>query len=554
MNFKLDKTQKKWIEDTFAKLTLSQKIGQMVCEKDKFLQKQEDLIAFLKDYPVGSVFVGAEIIDVNADHTENVKKNVSKIRKTSEIPMLFAGDFEHGAGSEVSGLTHMPDLMGLGATFNPDLSREYGKIIAEESLSLDVRWVFCPVVDLNTNMNNPVTNVRAITDSPDIAVDLLVPHIEGMQNNGIAAAAKHFPGDGTDSRNQHYVTSVNTLSMDEWEKRHGLVFQTMINAGVYSIMIGHIAFPAYEELDKETNRYIPATASKKIMTNLLRDKMGFEGVIVTDALIMCGYCSWDVYEKRIIASINGGADIFLWPDTSKFFKVVNKALEEKNISMTQIDKAVKRILTMKALVGLHKDSIKIEQIDKKLLDKNYQTALLVAEQGITLLRNRTNTLPLKLRGNDEILMLISPDHKNVTEILSVFKSEFSRRGYKVTFDSFVNYKLYKEKIEDFDAVLLLSDAKPLYGDFRSVPSSIWQFMSNHNIKNKIIISFGTPYLLYETASADTYINVYSDCKASQKTAAKMILGELPFRGHSPVSCPYTFYIGDGTISKESKNY
>ena len=510
MKFKLDKTQEKWVEATFAQLTLSQKIGQMVCERDKPLQKRENLGAFLKEYPVGSVFVGAEIIDVNADHTENVRKTVSEIKKASKIPVLFAGDFEHGAGSEVSGLTHMPDLMGLGATFNPDLSWEYGKIIAEESLSLDVRWVFCPVVDLNTNMNNPVTNVRAVSDDPDMAIDLLVPHIQGMQDNGIAAAAKHFPGDGTDTRNQHYVTSVNTLNMKEWGKLHGRVFQYMIDAGVYSIMVGHIAFPAYEGLDKKTGRYIPATASKKLMIDLLRKRMGFEGVIVTDALSMCGYCSWDVYEKRIIDSINGGADIFLWPDTPEFFRVVYKGLEEKTISISQIDEAMKRILTMKALVGLHKDCKKLEQIDKSQLEKNYKTALSVAEQGITLLRNRQNILPLKLQKGAKVLMLTSPDHKHVPRILNVFKSEFAERSYEVTFDKFANYKLYKEKPEDFDVVFLLSNAKPLYGDFRSVPKSIWQFMLNHNIKKKIIVSFGTPYFLYETASSDTYINVYAN--------------------------------------------
>ncbi len=546
MKFTLDQSQQQWIDNTFENLNLKQKIGQLVCERDRTLLRQEDLAGFLEEYPVGSVFAGAEIIDVNADHTENVRKNIASIREKVETPVLFTGDFEHGVGSEVSGLTHLPDLMGLGATASPELAYEYGRIIAGEARSLDVRWTFSPVADLNTNPGNPVTNVRALTDDPDLALELIIPLIKGMQDHGLAAAAKHFPGDGTDTRNQHYVTSVNRLSMEDWRKLHGRVFQEVINSGVYSIMNGHIAFPAYEGPDTVTGNYNPATVSRKLLTELLREKMGFEGVIVTDALSMAGYCSWDGYDRRILATLNSGADIFLWPGTASFFKLVYRALEEGTAEIEQIDRMVKRILTLKALVGLHEPGSELIPFPEKQLEQNYRAALDIAENGVTLLRNRKNVLPLKLEKDANVLVLTMPEHDKIPEILSVFKNNFEKRGYRVTYGCFTKFRSnYLKEINKFAAVILLNNAKPLYGNFPSVPNAIWPFMADHEAKNKIIVSFATPYFLYDTASADTCINAYSDCKATQETVVKLIFGEIPFKGHSPVSCPYTFNLGDG---------
>jgi len=445
--------------------------------------------------------------------------------------------------------------MALGAAFDPKLARLYGEIIAKEAVSLGVNWTFAPVADLNLNPHNPVTNVRSIGDGAAAAIKLLVPHIEGMRANKLAAAAKHFPGDGTDSRNQHIVTSLMTLDVKTWRRQHGKVFKALIDAGVNSIMVGHLGFPDYEAADPKTGLFTPATASRKAMTDLLRGELGFEGVIVTDALTMGGYCSWADYEIRILATFNGGADVFLWPETEKFFDLMERALADGRASKERLDESVRRVLIMQALVGLHEGYPELFAYPEAELKKNRRVAFDVAAKAVTLLRNRKNVLPLKLAPGAEVLLLTAPDHPVVNKKLQCFKELLAKRGFKVRSLLMSRYKEIRQTIAAFDAVFLLCGAKPLYGDPRGdgfAGSALWPFMSNPNIKNRVIISFGTPYFLYEAASADTYVNAYSECPVSQEATCTALFGEIPFTGKSPVRHDYVFERGDGIIASKGK--
>ncbi|MDD4352741.1 MAG: glycoside hydrolase family 3 N-terminal domain-containing protein, partial [Candidatus Gracilibacteria bacterium] len=217
-------------------MTQDQKIGQLVCERDRLLAEEpglkwryrypvslaglhsfahrynaSDLKSWMRHYPVGSIFVGTEIIQADSDDTVKMRAGMRKFNEVSRTPLLFCGDFEHGVGAKISGLTRLPDLMALGAANDVKLAREYGAMIAREGLSVGAQWSFSPVVDLNRNMNSWVVNQRAIGDDPARATPLLKALVQGMQAGGMAACAKHFPGDGTDDRNQHMVTSLQML-------------------------------------------------------------------------------------------------------------------------------------------------------------------------------------------------------------------------------------------------------------------------------------------------------------------------------------------------------
>ncbi len=546
----LNETQRNWVERTFATLTTEQKLGQMVCEDSGAFSNVLDPQEWLAKYPVGCMFLGAEVIDSNAAALEAVKKVTSRVDGNVGIPMLYCGDFEDGVGSAIGGYSTMPRIMGLSATFDPGLAYEYGRIIGEECRSLNIRWAFGPVSDLNLNRENPITNARCAGDDPDHSLSILKGIVKGMQDHGCAACPKHFPGDGTDSRNQHLVTSLNLLSREDWDRLHGRVFKELIDAGAMSIMIGHMGFPAYEPVDEEKGIFRPATASKRLMTDLLRGELGFKGIILSDALSMCGFKAWGDYEERMIDSFNGGTDVFLWPETEKFFDLMLPALRDGRASMERLDDSVRRVLAFKALLGLNEAPIPVDTTKLlTMLKRNNEIAGQMAEKSITLLRNRKNHLPLKLEKGAKILMLVVPNMPVQKSKLVPFYNMFRAKGFDVTYGGFPDYHPTASVVEHFDAVFLLCNGQPHYHDVRAFDTTVWAFMENHKIQRRIIISFGTPYYLYEVASADTYINAYSESLVTQKAVFKALFGEIPFNGKSPVSVAHCFNFGDGIILK-----
>ncbi len=231
--------------------------------------------------------------------------------KESKNPLLLLEDFECGLESSFTEYSNLPGEMGLGATNSSELAYVYGEIIAREARSVGINWLLHPVSDLNLNPFNFLTNVVSVGDDPNSAIDLLERQVQGMQAQKVAATAKHFPGDGTDFIDQHFTTSQMMLSYDDWLKQHGRVFQSLIENGVMSIMPVHISFPDYQ---KETvnGEKLPATSSREIMTELLKEKLGIDGVVVSDALNMGGIAGY--YENQIeteVECFKAGADILI---------------------------------------------------------------------------------------------------------------------------------------------------------------------------------------------------------------------------------------------------
>lgn len=552
---KMTRAQKKWVDTIFHSLTEDEKIGQMVDERGPCIMSRGiQAVEWLKKYPVGCIFTGSEVID-SFSEKNGVPSTLQQMVSSADlkVPVLFNGDFENGIGGGIEGFTAMPRTMGLAATFSEKDYYDYGRIIGTEGRALNIRWGFGPVADLNLNRENPVTNIRSASDNPDHAIKVLKSIVKGMQDHGVAACIKHFPGDGTDTRNQHYVTSHNVLSKKEWDQMHGRVFRELIEAGVMSIMIGHIAFPAYEPEDCKKGLWRPATCSKRIMTDLLRGELGFDGIIVSDALSMAGYLSWGDYESRILDSFNGGVDIFLWPDPEKFFPLMRAALKDGRTSRKRLDESVKRILAFKAMLGLIPEEIgKEKKVDfTAMLRENRKAAMRISRDSITLLRNRDNILPLKLKKGARILLFFAPNLPGPNKYLQKFADKLTARGFRVTVAHSSDLEMLLSMIDTFDSVMYLSDANPQYGVYRGFENILWPYMrSMPQMKNPVMISFGTPYFLYDVASAPTYINAYHDCDNSLDATIRAMFGEIPFKGKSPVSVPNCFRFGEGMKLKK----
>ena len=329
----------------WRKLTLRQKIGQtMLMLPDRVLELKlggGSLTTLFERYPVTGYFMGWKLYDGVADDHKvaHIRAEIETYQKASRLPLLFQEDYESGVN--LPGMTPFPRAMALGAANSPELAYAYGQNLAGEARSVGVRWVLHPVADLNLNPLNPITNVRSISDDPDKAIRLLARQIAGLQENGVAATIKHFPGDGVDSRDQHLATTCNAFSREQWYRYHGRGFQELSREGVAAIMPGHITLPACQK-ERLNGLPPPATLSKELLTGLLKDEMGFKGVIVSDAMTMGGFRGW--YPSRMegeIQSFLAGVDVLLWP-SYEYLDEVEKRIQEGRIPMERLDDAVAR--------------------------------------------------------------------------------------------------------------------------------------------------------------------------------------------------------------------
>ncbi len=490
---------------------------------------------------VGAVFTFGEIItDADEIGLEGARKILAEYIDNADIPVLITSDFENGCGSMLKGLTPFPYMMSLGATNCEEIAYNYGKATALEAKSVGANWSFSPVCDLNLNPRNPLINVRGMTDDPALAVRLLKQVIRGMQENGLAACAKHFPGDGVDYRDQHIVTTNNTLPFSEWKNYHGKVFQELINDGVYSIMPGHITLPDYQKEVFENGMKLPATLSYELMTNLLKKEMGFGGVVVTDALGMGGFRGWYPNSRRAeIESFRAGADMMLWP-TEHFVDDMVEAVENGYISMERLDDAVTRVLEMKEKLGMFKNDNHAVHLSKKDLEYVKKTQTEIADHAVTLIRDKNNFFPLNSERVKKIAVMGVTHHAPSFEVGEHLCEELRARGFEVDYykDPVPSAKL-EHFGETYDMILYALFSRPFrpigFIDFMGDCGRIVSHSCQFDIDKTAVVSFGSPYFGEQYFErCPTYVNAYSMLDCCADSFVKAAVGEIPFGTFSPV--------------------
>ena len=514
-------------------LSLREKILQTVVikvDKDHFVPDQ-----------VGAAFFFGEII-TEADEMglNQARKTLAQYIDNAKIPILITSDFENGCGSMLKGLTPFPYLMGLGATNSEEIAYNYGKATALEARSVGSNWTFSPIADLNINKRNPLINVRGIGDNPDHAIRLLKQVVRGMQENGLAACAKHFPGDGLDYRDQHIVTTNNDLSFDEWKKLSGRVFQELIDDGVYSIMAGHITLPDYQKEIFSNGMKLPATLSHELITNLLKKEMGYKGVVVTDALDMGGFLGWYKTKRRAqIESFKAGCDMMLWPDTHYVDDMV-EAVENGYIPMERLDDAVTRILEMKEKLGMFEQdrhAIKLTKEDRDFIRKTQQET---AEHSLTLIRDQGNFFPMTTEKFKKIAVLPVTHHKPALEEAELLCAELRGKGFEVDcYEDMFSASEIEKVVEEYDLVIYALFSRPFrpmgFLDFMYPEANKVGHCCKWGVEKTMVISFGSPYFgnqYFERAV--TYVNAYSMLSPSVKAFVKAAVGEIEFSKFSPV--------------------
>lgn len=543
-------------DSSWKNLTIRQKIGQTMLmlpqRKKELALGNGSLKGFFEKYPVSGFFMGWKLFDnvKPDDYYKHIRNACKEYQEASTLPLIFQQDYESGV--DLQGMTSFPNEMSLGAANSPALAYDYGKAVAKEAQSVGVKWVLHPVADLNLNPFNPITNIRSITDNPDQAIRLLSQQIRGLQNNGVAATIKHFPGDGVDYRDQHLVTSCNSLPFNVWKEKHGRVFQALIDSGIACIMPGHITLPSYQK-EKINGMYPPATLSKELLTGLLKGEMGFKGVIVSDAMVMGGFSGW--YESSLeseIESFKAGVDILLWPSYA-FMDTLEVRIKRGIIPMSRLDDAVQRVWAMKERFGLlHSDKNLIRDLTPTEKEEGNKTAKDICEKAITLIRDRNKALPLNPDKDRKILVVgVTPvsrkgGDKNLKE-LEDFAEQLNSKGFLVGFRHDILYETQgwtDDSPQKYDRIIIAL-ARTTHAPFGPLQffddeaQTVWGV--NSMPKEKIIVvNFGNPYNTNEYFErVNTCINAYSNTAIMHKAVISALLGEIKMTGQSPVDLDIT---------------
>jgi beta-N-acetylhexosaminidase len=579
---KLRPSQKawKWADKELKKMSVEEKVGQLIHigVNAKFLNQDSTAFKELQRQVVdnhigGIIFFGAPIYETAI--------MINRVQEMAKIPLLMSLDAETGIGMRFEDATNFPWPMAVAATGDPDYSRRIGVIAAREAKAVGIHHIYAPVLDVNNNPDNPVINVRSYGEDPQAVAKFGTAFIDGIQSERVIATAKHFPGHGDTNVDSHRGLPIIDHSKASLEKTELVPFRAAVKDGVASIMIAHIALPqidpeeikplkAYGGGDAERGAEIvnqtatiPATLSEKVQTELLRKEMGFDGLIVTDAMSMSGLTLYFTQEEAGVRAFLAGADILEKPtDADPMIHGLVAAVKSGRITQERLNESVRKILAWKYEVGIVKQKITpIDQIDKIVSSTETDTlAQQIASSAITLVRNDANAIPLDRNAHVAVIG-ISNGFDPETSFTPLTR-ELRANGVKFETAGLIQENTSAEQVAKARDVVNKADIVivGLYGRVRSgqrnsagIPESGANLLRDLIAKNKKVIgvSFGNPYILDSFPQLKTYLVAYGDMPYLQRSAVKGIFGMQDITGHLPISLPGLYPIGTGIMMKKT---
>lgn len=523
--------REEWVERTFSSLSPDRRLAQLLIPKIDHGATAEALRDLMKQIPFGGVFVWGAT-------AEQHRERIGLLQDAAPVPIVVAADLECGAGHVVHGTAAFPDMLALAAADDEQLAYTMGKAAAIEGRAVGIHWTFAPVVDVNLNPDNPIANTRSLGDDPERIIRLSRAIIRGMQEHGLAACAKHFPGDGIDDVDQHISTSVNSLSIEQWKAVSGRTFAAAYAAGVYSTMIGHIALPAWDSEKDKRGALRPATLSRRIVTDLLRREMGFDGVAVTDDMNMGGAAGYANRRDRTVGCILAGCDMLLFPNLPQEYDVLLAALRSGELPQARVDEACLRVLEFKARLNLHSGNAFGHEATADERKAFEQAGRQVAERAICCARNVNGLLPVRALRKGAHVLTVTLTNDQIE--LQTVDSELGARGFKVEHLVNPHGGQIDARIEEFrpEAVFVnfTFRANWAIGSPRSIGPHNRMFMNGFYTDHPcaVFTSFGSPYHLRQYGTLANLVNVHSATTESQRAAVAAWLGEIPMPAKSPV--------------------
>ncbi len=532
-----------------SELTLREKIGQTA-----IVHTDQPGFKDLKNYPYGAIWASGDLefgVDIGKLYAQDSKRDkwintIKSVNSQLKVPLIQAGDCGQTLAAKEYG--YVLDAVSIGATGSEELAYESGLLRGRMLKHAAINWVWFPVADLPSRYCSSLHG-RTYTDNPDKLISMNLAVLKGHKEMGIATTVKHFPGeDGMEYRDPHFSETKNLLTKEEWFKSQGRVFQAMIDSGVDTIMTSHTAFP-FVDNTKRNGRYVPSTLSYKVITKLLKEEMGFKGVVITDDIWMrsvASYCGDDL--KRIyIECIKAGNDIVLSVQ-DPYFDIIEEAVLSGEIPMERIDDACQRVLDLKEKLGLFNDDYQLsfgdlDQINADMKAHNKK----VAEHAISLVCDKNKIFPLNPEKHKKICIIYSGhDEKGQGKALDNMKvmiEEFEKRGAEVFFrqgllNGYDSEAELKEISENYDLIVyagyLMRWCPRGLSSFYGQEISTFQNALRYGPEKSIGIGLGVPFMYYDFYSAfGTYINTYNFKPELLKAAVAAMYGEIPFLGGEP---------------------
>lgn len=539
------------VEETLEGMSLDEKIGQMFCPIGGNTD-EEFLSSFLDEFKPGAMLY-------RPMPAKEVRRTHAFIQEHSRIPLLFGANLESGGNGIASDGTYYARPMSVAASDNPENAYRLGAIAGREARAVGCNWAFSPICDLDMNYRNPITNVRTFGTDQDRVIRFVKEQLKGLRDNGVAAAVKHFPGDGVDERDQHLLASVNSLPAEEWERTYGVIWQEVVDAGTLSIMVGHILQPAWSRKlnpDLKDQEILPASLSYELLTGLLRGRLGFNGMLVTDATPMVGYNVSMKRQEAIPATINAGCDMILFnKDIREDYGFLKAAAEDGRVSAERIDEAVTRILAMKAAMGLFeaKESGTLvpdeEELSVIACGEHMEWARQVADESVTLIKDTQGLLPISPDKYRRIRLYLLEDRigggfKDGDSAAAKVKEKLEGEGFEVElFDHSKPdfHELFEGGIEDikskFDLAVYVACMDTASN--QSVRRIDWVHLMAAdapwfiNEVPALFISLANPYHLLDAPMIRTFINAYTPTETVVDAVIDKIMGRSEFKGISP---------------------
>ncbi len=404
-------TNEKWVADTLAKMSLDEKLGQMLVVyyfgalTSTASPEYRELIRAVEQQHVGGFVIQTHPSPLGIERSQAYPTAAlaNQLQSLAKIPLIVAADFERGTAMRLDEGTSFPQAMAVGATGNPADAYTMGRITAIEARAAGVQWIFAPVSDVNSNPANPIINTRSFGEDPHRVAEFVEAFVRGVEENGGLACAKHFPGHGDTSTDSHLDLPTLTADRARLESVELVPFKAAIAAGVGSVMTGHLAVPSIEP-----DPNLPATLSPHITTDLLRKELGFRGVVVTDAMDMAGVAARYSPGEAAVRSIAAGTDVLLIPPSSDAaLAALREAVDTGRISHARMDEAVTHILRAKAQLGLDQHRlVDLNALNKVFAQPEFDRAAAdIANRGVTLLRDTQHLVPLDATKPSRVLLV-----------------------------------------------------------------------------------------------------------------------------------------------------
>jgi beta-N-acetylhexosaminidase len=535
--FHLDEEAVHWVREKMAGLSLREKVSQLI--NLQVLPGSASAMDDVHKHQLGAVSV------INFSNAEECKALIDALRATSKTPLLVCADLEGGVTSGHM-TTMFPNQLGCAAANSLEMYKKALQVLARELEQLGVNWTFSPVLDVNEKFTSAIVGTRSYGTDLKTIDEMSNAHVEVFQANAIATTAKHWPGEGFDDRDQHLVTTVNPLSVDQWMDKFGRLYRRIIENGVLTVMSAHIAFPAYAKSRGAVGieAYRPASLSAHLNESLLRQTLQFNGVIISDATLMGGLSSWGSRRNWLPEVIQNGCDMILFSEAvDEDIEILLQAVQSGALTHERLDLALARVLGLKAKLQLHTTPFRAGGTVSSVDSTEHRAVIeQLSLMSPTLVKDTGKILPI---NQDQIKKILVIKEENINPLGDSLEFRLSidqylaEEGFEVTvfnpatnrIDEHLHYDLVIYAIAQESQLTksrIFLDWSKIHGGAMPAMKRTWWN------KPTIFISFGHPYYLYDAPRIPCLINAYTPTQCVQRAVVEKLLGRSEFMGKSPV--------------------